>query len=73
MTQVKVNVQRIVEFNALFMALDEKGQEAALTVLRSLDFAQSVMHLQGAENSSAKATCIKESIIKQRDWNHEAI
>lgn len=63
MTQEKVNVQRIAEFNALFMALDEKGQETALTVLRSLDFAQSVMHLQGAA----------ERTVKQRNWKHEAV
>lgn len=50
MTQTKSNVQRTDEFNVLFMNLNEKGQEAALTVLRSLDFAQSVMCLQRAEN-----------------------
>lgn len=50
MTQTKENVQRIAEFNALFLNLNEKGQEAALTVLKSLDFAQSVMNLQRAEN-----------------------
>lgn len=50
MTQTKENVRRITEFDTLFMNLDEKGQEAALTVLKSLDFAQSVMCLQRAEN-----------------------
>ncbi|MBD5395791.1 MAG: hypothetical protein HDR71_16355 [Lachnospiraceae bacterium] len=50
MTQTKESVQRIAEFNALFMNLNEKGQEAALTVLRSLDFAQSVMYLQKTES-----------------------
>ena len=50
MTQTKGNVQRTDEFNVLFMKLNEKGQEAALTVLRSLDFAQSVMCLQRTEN-----------------------
>lgn len=50
MTQIKDNVQHIAEFNALFMNLNEKGQDAALTVLRSLNFAQSVMYLQRAEN-----------------------
>lgn len=43
MTQVDRSVDRIAEFNALFLNLNEKGQEAALTVLRSLEFAQSVM------------------------------
>lgn len=50
MTQTKENVRRITEFDTLFMNLDEKGQEAALTVLKSLDFAQSVMNMQRAEN-----------------------
>ena len=42
MTQ-KEEVNRIAEFNALFLTLNDKGKDAALTVLRSLDFAQSVM------------------------------
>ena len=50
MTQTKETVRRTTEFNTLFLNLNEKGQEAALTVLRSLDFAQSVMNVQRAEN-----------------------
>lgn len=50
MTQTKENVRRTTEFDTLFMNLNEKGQEAALTVLKSLNFAQSVMNLQRAEN-----------------------
>lgn len=50
MTQAKENVRYKTEFDTLFMNLNEKGQEAALTVLKSLDFAQSVMNLQIAEN-----------------------
>ena len=50
MTQTKETVRRTTEFDTLFLNLNEKGQEAALTVLKSLDFAQSVMNLQGAEN-----------------------
>lgn len=46
MAQTKGNIQRTSEFNTLFMNLNERGQEAALTVLRSLDFAQSVMYSQ---------------------------
>ena len=41
MTQKKI--KRIAEFNTIFMTLNDKGQEAALTVLQSLSFAQSVM------------------------------
>ncbi len=50
MTQGKEDMRRNAEFNDLFMNLNEKGQEAALTVLKSLDFAQSVMYSQRAEN-----------------------
>lgn len=49
MTQKKEDAQRNAKFNALFMNLNEKGQEAALNVLMSLDFAQSVMYSQMAE------------------------
>lgn len=43
MTQRKNEVERIAELNALFMSLDNRGQNSALTILRSLEFAQSVM------------------------------
>ncbi|MEY8428817.1 hypothetical protein AALA00_14140 [Lachnospiraceae bacterium 46-15] len=43
MTQEKESVRRIAEFNALFLTLNDKGQDAALTILQSLGFAQSVM------------------------------
>lgn len=51
MTQKKDNVQRIAEFNALFLSLNERGQDAVLTVLQSLSFAQSVMYSQNTEKS----------------------
>lgn len=37
------DVKKIAELNALFLALDERGQDSALTLLRSLGFAQSIM------------------------------
>lgn len=43
MTQNKADVKRLAELNALFLTLDDKGQDSALTILRSLGFAQSVM------------------------------
>ena len=49
MTQDKENIRRIAEFNALFLSLNEKGQDAALTVLQSLGFAQSVIYSQDTE------------------------
>lgn len=49
MTQRKDNIQRINEFHVLFTGLNDKGQEAALIILKSLGFAQSVMHAQNKE------------------------
>ncbi|MEY8386178.1 hypothetical protein AALC17_02640 [Oscillospiraceae bacterium 38-13] len=49
MTQEQENAGRIAEFSTLFLALNEKGQEAAMTVLQSLVFAQSVMQPQSTE------------------------
>ena len=57
MTQIKENAKKIAEFNALFLTLNEKGQEAALTVLQSLDFAQLVMCSQ--ENSQPRKPSVK--------------
>lgn len=37
------NAQRIAELNTIFMMLNDKGKESALTVLKALNFAQSVM------------------------------
>ncbi len=43
MTQTNVSVDRLAEFKALFWGLDEIGQEAAIIILKSLEFAQSVV------------------------------
>ena len=43
MTQTNVSVDRLAEFKALFFGLDEIGQEAAIIILKSLEFAQSVV------------------------------
>lgn len=43
MTQEKEYTKRIAEFNTLFIALNDEGQKAALTILKSLEFAQQVM------------------------------
>ena len=43
MAQEREDVKRIAELNALFLTLDDKGQDSALIILRSLGFAQSVM------------------------------
>lgn len=53
MTQTNEKIQCIDELKALFVGLDEKGQETALAILRALEFAQSVMYLQDAEQQSS--------------------
>lgn len=49
MTQKEESVRKIAEFNALFLELNEKGKDAALTILRSLNFAQSIMYSRESE------------------------
>ncbi|MCI8592923.1 MAG: hypothetical protein HFI88_11415 [Lachnospiraceae bacterium] len=43
MTQENMRKNRKSEFDAMFWSLNDKGQEATITVLKSLSFAQSVM------------------------------
>ena len=43
MPQGSEQIKKLAELNALFLSLNDKGQEGALTVLRSLELAQSVM------------------------------
>lgn len=37
------STKKLAEMNALFLGLNEKGQESALVMLKSLEFAQAVM------------------------------
>lgn len=61
MTQTNVSVDRLAEFKALFWGLDEIGQEAAIIILKSLEFAQSVvinsqkLTLEGAVEGSCES------------------
>lgn len=50
MTQESEAVKRMSEFCDTFLRLNEKGQETALIILRSLGFAQSVMEPVRQEN-----------------------
>lgn len=52
MTYEKETAKKIAELNALFLTLNDKGQDGALTILRSLEFAQSVMREQDAESEA---------------------
>lgn len=54
MTHEKEDVKRIAELKALFLTLDDRGQYNALTVLRSLEFAESVMGDLKSKEQSCK-------------------
>ena len=56
MTQEEDEVKRIVEMNALFMTLDERGKDGALTVLRSLKFAQSLLESSEKEKPPRRSS-----------------
>lgn len=51
MTQKQEDIKRIAELNTYFLMLNDKGQDAALTILKSLEFAQIVMCPPKAEQS----------------------
>lgn len=61
------NVKRIAELNALFLTLDNKGQDSALTILRSLGFAQSVMDPPKPEPYTANSTIAERGDTNVRD------
>ena len=42
--------------NALFMTLDERGKDGALTVLRSLKFAQSILESSEKEKPPRRSS-----------------
>lgn len=46
MTQDEENAKKLAEYHALFLTLDGHGQDAALSVLQSLSYAQSVLRAQ---------------------------
>lgn len=52
MTRKKEQAKRIAELNALFLSLSERAQESALIILRSLEFAQSVVTPQKSGEES---------------------
>lgn len=53
MTQNGEQANKISELNAIFMSLNEKGQDEALSILRSLAFAQSCMGQSAHQNSTS--------------------
>lgn len=67
MTQEREAVKRMAEFRKLFLELNEKGQETALAVLRSLGFAQSVVCLQenGQPYQSSGQEAASHSVMRE--------
>ena len=55
MTQPTSQAAKLAELNSLFLTLNEKGQQSALTILRSLEFAQSVLGESDDEGDSQRA------------------
>lgn len=60
------DTQRIAELNSLFLTLNEKGQESALTVLRALEFAQSVMSTEADELTAESCHCRTGEVGRER-------
>lgn len=56
MTQEKVLAKKLADFSSLFLTLDNKSQDAALTILQSLNFAQSVVFSQSEQNTPTPPT-----------------
>ena len=46
MTRDREKAQKAEELRSIFMRLDDNGRDSAPTILRTLDFAQSVMHAE---------------------------
>lgn len=59
MAQNEKQIKRIAELNSIFLTLDDKGQDSVLMILRSLDFAQSVMNLSQEGEKSSKNVLLK--------------
>lgn len=51
MTHSGDDVQKIAELNSLFIGLNDKGKDSALTILRALSFAQTVMRSESDKAS----------------------
>lgn len=55
MTHCEKSIQKIAELNSTFMALNDKGKDSALTILRALSFAQAVMGADTYEEAGGAA------------------
>lgn len=59
MTQTKDDMERIAEFNALFLKLNEKGQDTALAILHTLGYAQSISNTEKSCNLPKQISYLK--------------
>ena len=55
MTHCEKGIQKIAELNSTVMALNDKGKDSALTILRALSFAQAVMGADTYEEAGSVA------------------
>lgn len=51
MTHSKEDVQKTAQLRSIFMSLNGKAQDTALTILRALNFAQTVMNADNYEET----------------------
>lgn len=61
MTQNRDDVQKVAELNALFVGLNAKGKDSALTILRALNFAQAVI---GSESNRVAEEANRRQIAR---------
>lgn len=59
MTHKRETAQKTAELSAAFLLLNDKGRDSALTILRTLDFAQSVMSTKAGGGRCAGRTLIE--------------
>lgn len=63
MTQGKGDAQKIAELNSIFMTLNDKGKDSALTILKALSFAQAVM---GADTHTETRSVVRQQSARAR-------
>ena len=57
MTQNRDESEKIAQLGSLFSSLDDRGQDSALAILRSLQFAQSFSCVPADPSSRQPFTC----------------
>lgn len=63
MTQEKENIRKISELKTLFLTLDDRGQDIALTILRSLGFQPVMSSPKETERTRKPALNVKRKVV----------